>query len=77
MRVRVDGPMLIRVIGSNFVAGIVLEDDVVVKAAPIVKWAHGLETQELRLALQRRNLKATIVRTLTKAEIEKVEKDGL
>ena len=62
--------MLIRIQGSNFVAGVVFDDGVAVKAAPIVKWAVGLNEDQLRSELNRRGLKASYVRTLTRAEID-------
>ena len=62
--------MLVRVIGPNFVAGIVLEDGKVHRSAPIVQWSMGMTEDELRQELQRRGLKATLVRTLTRTEIE-------
>jgi hypothetical protein len=62
--------MLIRVTGPNFVAGLVLdEDDMVRVAAPILKWAIDMPADTLRAELARRGFKATIVRTLTRPEI--------
>ena len=62
--------MLIRIIGPNFVADAIFdEDERVGKAAPIIKWALGLSPDEMLAELQRRGLKATYVRTLTRAEI--------
>ena len=63
--------MLIRIQGSNFVAGVVFDEDgYAVKAAPIVKWAVGMTADQLREELRRRKLNATYVRTLTRTEIE-------
>jgi hypothetical protein len=63
--------MLIRVIGPNFVAGIVFDEDGRVhRTADIVKWAKGMTEDELRGELRRRGLTATRVRTLTRAEIK-------
>lgn len=65
--------MLVRITGDNppFVAGVVFDEDGYVhRFAPIVKWANGLSADALRAELDRRGLKATLVRTLIKAEIE-------
>jgi hypothetical protein len=65
------GEMLIRVTGPYFVAGLVIdEDDCVRIAAPVLKWAKGLNQEQLRAELARRELTATIVRTLTESEIK-------
>jgi len=62
--------MLLRVTGPDFVGGLVLDDDGMVHlAAPILKWAIGLQADSLRVELARRGLKATMVRTLTRPEI--------
>jgi hypothetical protein len=62
--------MLIRVTGPDFVAGLVFgEDDMVRLAAPVLRWAIGLPADELRAELERRGLKAKLVRTLTRPEI--------
>jgi hypothetical protein len=63
--------MLIRVVGPHFVAGLVFEEDgVVTKAAPILRWATGLSTSELRLELKKRGYRAHYVRTLTRPELD-------
>lgn len=67
--------MLVRVTGPNFIAGVVLEDGRVQRTAPIVKWAMGMTEDELRAEIRRRKLTATIVRTLTRAEIQGDEAD--
>jgi len=65
--------MLIRITGEDppFVAGVVFGDDGrVVKFAPIVKWAKGLDHDQLRAEIRKRGLKAAYVKTLTAQEIE-------
>jgi hypothetical protein len=72
-RARLEGEMLIRITGENppFVAGVVFGDDErVVKVAPIVKWAKGLDHDQLRAEIRKRGLKAAYVKTLTAQEIE-------
>jgi hypothetical protein len=65
--------MLIRVLGENppFTAGCILEDDVVVKAAPILRWTMGMSAERLRAEIRRRGLRAHYVRTLTRSEAER------
>ena len=62
--------MLVRVVGPNFVAGIVLEDGKVHRTAPILKWAMDMTENELRAEIRRRGFEATLVRTLTRKEID-------
>jgi hypothetical protein len=63
--------MLIRVTGPDFIAGLVLdEDDMVRVAAPVLKWSIGLSAHSLRTELEQRGLKATLVRTLRRTELE-------
>jgi hypothetical protein len=62
--------MLLRIRGPNFVAGLVLdEDDMVRVANPLLRWSIGLSVHSLRAELQRRGYTATIVRTLTRPEL--------
>jgi hypothetical protein len=76
-RARLEGRMLIRITGSDFVAGVVFdEDERVHRFAPKVAWAKGMTPDELRAEIERRGLKATMVRTLTKQEIEGNGTDG-
>ncbi len=70
-RARLEGKMLIRITGSDFVAGVVFdEDERVHRFAPKVAWAKGMTPDELRAEIQRRGLTATMVRTLTSQEID-------
>jgi hypothetical protein len=62
--------MLIRVTGLDFIAGIVIDDDKVRRTAPILQWAKGLSSDQLRAELKQRGLRATIVRTLTLKEMQ-------
>jgi hypothetical protein len=62
--------MLIRVTGLDYVAGIVIDDDKVVRTAPKLKWAKGLTTDQLRVELSQRSLRATVVRTLPLKEMQ-------
>jgi hypothetical protein len=62
--------MLLRITGPGFVAGLVVdEDDMVRVSAPILRWAIGLSVHSLRAELKRRGYTATICRTLTRSEI--------
>jgi hypothetical protein len=62
--------MLLRIRGPNFVAGLVVDEDNMVRlTAPILRWAIGLSVHSLRTELQRRGYTATIVRTLTRPEL--------
>ena len=65
--------MLVRVIGPNSAAaGLVFGTDtgLVRVTAPILRWAMGMNEEQLRVALRRKGLKASYVRTLTRAEIQ-------
>jgi hypothetical protein len=63
--------MLVRVVGPNFVAGLVLDEDNMVRvSAPILRWAIGLSEQSLRTELNRRGYKAFLVRTLKRVELQ-------
>jgi hypothetical protein len=62
--------MLLRIRGPNFVAGLVVDEDGLVRlAAPILRWSIGLSVHSLRVELQRRGYTTTIVRTLTRPEL--------
>jgi hypothetical protein len=72
-RAKLEGKMLIRITGHDppFVAGVVFDDSGTVhRFAPIVKWAKGLDEDQLRAEIKQRGLTATMVRTLTAQEIE-------
>ena len=55
--------MLIRVTGPGFVAGLVLDEDNMVRvAAQILQWAVGLSAETLRTELRQRGFTAKLVR---------------
>ena len=53
--------ILVRVVALHFVAGLVLENDVVTRAAPILKWAKGKHRDWLRGYFQKKGWKASVV----------------
>ncbi len=53
--------VLVRVVAPHFVAGMVLENDVVVEAAPILRWAVGRGMGWLRAYLARKGWRASVV----------------
>ena len=53
--------MLVRVVSPYFVAGIVLDIDVVTVAAPILRWTVGKGRGELRAYFDRRGWRASVV----------------
>jgi hypothetical protein len=53
--------MLVRVVAPHFVAGLVLENDIVVRAAPILKWAKGKDRDWLRTYFQQKGWIASVV----------------
>jgi hypothetical protein len=60
--------MLVRVEAPHFVAGIVLDHhERCISAAPILRWAIGLDRLALREEFARRGWKATVVKSLRKA----------
>jgi hypothetical protein len=57
--------MLVQVDGGHFCCGIILEDDVVVEAAPILrKWIIGKQRDWLRSYFKRKGWKAVIVKEM-------------
>ena len=63
--------MLIRITGPNFVAGVVIDDGgCVSRTAPILAWAKGLDHDQLRAEIRKRDFKAAYVRTLTANEMD-------
>lgn len=54
--------MLWRVTAPHFVCGIVTEGDVVVEAAPILRWSIGKTRQELRRYFARKRWGVQLVR---------------
>lgn len=53
--------MLVQVDAPHFCAGIILEDDVVVRAAPILKWAVGWQRNDLRRYFERKQWKTKVI----------------
>lgn len=53
--------MLVRVVAPHFCAGIILENDVVVRAAPILNWAVGRRREWLRSYFASRGWDASII----------------
>jgi hypothetical protein len=54
--------MLVRVIAPHFVAGLVVEGETVVEAAPILKWTIGKQRGWLRAYFAEKGWTALIVR---------------
>jgi hypothetical protein len=53
--------MLVAVDAPHFYAGIVIENDVVTEAAPILRWTIGKRRDYLRKYFKSRGWKATVV----------------
>jgi hypothetical protein len=53
--------MLIAVNAPHFYAGVIVEDGVVVRAAPILKWCVGWQRDRLALYFKRKGWKAIII----------------
>jgi hypothetical protein len=54
--------MLVRVEAPHFVAGIVLENDEVTRAAPILKWTLGKDRAYLRTYFRTKGWRATVIK---------------
>jgi len=54
--------MLVQVTAPHFVAGIVLVDEVVVEAAPILRWTIGKDRAFLSAYFRRKGWKAKIIK---------------
>lgn len=54
-------PTLVRVVAPHFVAGIELENNVCVSAAPILRWAVGKSADELRTYFRCKGWRASIL----------------
>jgi hypothetical protein len=52
---------LVRVVAPHFVAGLIVEGDRCVRAAPILRWAVGKRAAELRAAFARKGWRASVV----------------
>jgi hypothetical protein len=52
---------LVRVVAPHFVAGMLVDGDRVVRAAPILKWAIGKNRDFLRTYFRNKGWKATIL----------------
>jgi hypothetical protein len=57
-----DGTILVRVVAPHFVAGLIIENDACVRAAPILAWTLGRGTLYLRSYFRRKGWKSTIVK---------------
>ena len=57
-----EAPILVRVVAPHFVAGVAIQDGVVVKAAPIMRYAIGWTGVRLRTYIKRKGWTASIVR---------------
>lgn len=53
--------MLVRIVAPHFVAGLIMEQDVCVQAAPILAWAIGKGTVELRQYFRRKGWRASVI----------------
>jgi hypothetical protein len=53
---------LVRVVAPHFVAGLLMQGDRAVIAAPILRWTVGKSRGELRAAFARRGWRAEIIR---------------
>lgn len=69
--------MLVRVVAPHFVAGIVVEADICVQAAPILKWTLWRNAEYLRKAFKQNGWRAHIVAPQTKKPSGPVKADGL
>jgi len=54
--------MLVAVDAPHFYAGVILTDDVVTKAAPILKWSVGWKRDALSAYFKRKGWKAVVVK---------------
>lgn len=54
--------MLVAVDAPHFYAGIVFENDIVIKAAPILKWTIGKRRDYLRSYFKSKGWKAAVVK---------------
>lgn len=52
---------LVRVVAPHFVAGLIVDGDRCVEAAPILRWAVGKRRAELRAYFKRRRWSARII----------------
>jgi hypothetical protein len=53
---------LVRVVGKEFVAGLIMRDDHCVWAAPKLRWARGMGRNALAASFLRKRLSATVLR---------------
>lgn len=54
--------LLVRVVAPHFVAGMILRDDTIVSAAPILRWTIGKRRVWLSRYFRRKGWTATILR---------------
>lgn len=52
---------LVRVVAPHFVAGLIMRDERVIYAAPILAWARGMRRQQLAATFARKRFTATIL----------------
>ena len=57
-----EAPILVRVVGPNFVAGLDIQDGRVTKAPPILRYTIGWTGVRLRTYIKRKGWTASIVR---------------
>ena len=61
---------LVRVVAPYFVAGLVLDGNTVVAAAPILKWAIGQTRARLRTYFAHKRWTATVIRQAREAGVD-------
>jgi hypothetical protein len=76
MSAETDKEELARVTAPHFVAGIVMQDDVVTEAAPILKWTIGKKREELRTYFDQKGWKGAIVPSHTAEHEQLAEADA-
>ena len=55
--------MLVRVVAPHFVAGIIVEENKVIDAAPILRWSIGMTRHQLKTYFVRKGWKASIIKS--------------
>ena len=53
--------MLLQITAPCYCAGVVIEDDVVIRAAPILRWSLGKSYQFLENYFQRKGFKVEVI----------------
>jgi len=54
--------ILVRIVAPHFVAGLILRDGKVIRAAPILKWTVGKQQKWLSQYFKSKGWKATIIK---------------